>query len=86
MKKMILISLTCLGSLAMSSLALGQQDDHRRGRRGPPSEALDACKGKASGDACSFESPRHGTVSGTCFAPKEDLPLACRPANRPGRR
>jgi hypothetical protein len=85
MKKMILNSLTCLSLLAMSIPALAQQDGHRRGRRGPPPQAMDACKSKASGDACSFESPRRGTVQGTCWAPSQDRPLACRPTNRPKR-
>lgn len=53
-------------------------------RRGPPPEALAACKGKSSGAECSFQSPRGDNVSGTCFAPKSDLPLGCRPSHAPG--
>lgn len=52
-------------------------------RRGPPPEALAACKGKSAGTECSFQSPRGDTVSGTCFAPKADLPLGCRPSHPP---
>ena len=57
----------------------GQGQERREGgeRRGPPPEALAACKSLASGAACSFTSPR-GAVSGSCFAP-EGKPLACRP-------
>lgn len=58
----------------------GGDQQHRR----PPPEALDACQGKASGAACSFTGRRDETVSGTCFAPQSDLPLACRPAQRGG--
>ncbi|GEM_PF-4840984 len=58
----------------------GQQGKHR----GPPPEALAACEGKSSGAECSFQSPRGDTVSGTCFAPKSDLPLGCRPSHPPG--
>lgn len=48
-------------------------------RQGPPLEALKACEGKASGAACSFSPPHGGTLSGTCFSPSTDKPLACRP-------
>jgi hypothetical protein len=57
----------------------GQGGEHQH--RKPPPEALDACKGKSSGQACSFTSP-HGQVDGTCFAP-EDKPQACRPKHPP---
>lgn len=81
MKKTNLIALFCVGSLALSGLALGQQNGPKRHRR-PPPEAIDACKGKASGDSCSFESPR-GTENGTCWAPRQDRPLACRTPHPP---
>ena len=45
--------------------------------RGPPLEALAACKSATQGAACNFNSP-HGTEAGTCVAP-EGKPLACRP-------
>jgi hypothetical protein len=51
-------------------------------RQGPPAEALAACKSLASGATCSFSGP-HGTVAGTCFAPQQSLPLACRPKDAP---
>ena len=50
-------------------------------RRGPPAEALAACKALKAGDACSFTAQR-GAVSGSCFAP-QDKPLACRPKDAP---
>ena len=49
---------------------------------GPPPEALAAFKALTSGAACSFEG-RRGAVSGTCFAPQQSLPLACRPKDAP---
>ena len=49
--------------------------------RGPPPEALAACKALASGAACGFTGPR-GAMKGSCFAP-EGKPLACRPAHGP---
>lgn len=52
-------------------------------RGGGPSEAmLKVCEAKSSGDSCIAE----GT-SGTCFAPRPELPLACVPeGDRPGGR
>lgn len=50
--------------------------------KGPPPEALAACKSLASGAACGFTSPR-GAVTGTCFAPQQGLALACRPKDAP---
>jgi hypothetical protein len=81
--KRILISLLCVGSLALSAMALAQHGDPKRPPRRPPPEAIDACKSKASGDSCSYTSPRGEAFSGTCWAPSEDRPLACRPAQRP---
>ncbi len=53
--------------------------------KGPPPEAIEACQNAEQGDACSFEG-RDGVLQGTCFSPREDLPLACRPDNaRPPR-
>lgn len=75
----------------------GQSGREGRGhRRGPPPEAIAACKGKASGAACSFTGRRGEALSGTCFAPPpraesgtggqaESPPLACRP-QRSGQR
>lgn len=57
-------------------------DGQTRERRGPPAEALAACKSLASGAACEFTGPR-GSVSGTCFAPQQGLALACRPKDAP---
>lgn len=54
--------------------AANGQEPHR----GPPPEALAACKSLVSGAACTFKSP-WGAETGTCFAP-EAKPLACRPA------
>jgi hypothetical protein len=50
-------------------------------RRGPPAEALAACKSLAAGKACSFQ--HHGkSLAGSCWAP-EGRPLACRPKDAP---
>ncbi len=72
--KMILISLTVL-LIYIPALA---QTPERRPRRGPPPEAVQACKQLKMGDRCSFVSP-HGKLSGSCWRPNDNLPLACRP-------
>lgn len=48
----------------------------------PPKEAVVACEGKAAGAACQFTHEQRD-LTGTCFSPSEDKPLACRPANAP---
>lgn len=50
----------------------------------PPREAVEACADKASGDECSFEGREGETVSGSCFSPDADRPLACRPDHHRG--
>lgn len=49
--------------------------------RGPPPEALAACKTAKAGADCGFT---HGerTLKGSCWAP-EGKPLACRPKDAP---
>ena len=67
---------------AGAALAQPKPDDTKGGpRRGPPPEALHACKSLNAGDPCSFTGKR-GAVSGTCMSPP-DRPLACRDTNAP---
>jgi hypothetical protein len=49
-------------------------------RRGPPPQAIEACKGKSSGAPCSFVGHNNNQRTGTCFSPNADRSLACRPA------
>jgi hypothetical protein len=51
------------------------------GHRGPPAEALAACKTLAAGKACAFKLGER-SLSGRCWAP-EGRPLACRPEGAP---
>ena len=67
-----------LATLTFAALAAQAQQDNKE-HRGPPAEALAACKSLAAGAACSFTSP-HGAETGTCGAP-EGKPQACRPAH-----
>jgi hypothetical protein len=90
-----LLTLACFVSFAYGTLAFAQQSSTQQAppkppegqegsqeRRGPPPEALAACKSLTAGAACNFTSPR-GAETGTCFAP-EGRPLACRPKYGPG--
>ena len=64
------------------------------GHHHPPPQAIAACQGKASGDACSFIGRENQTRTGTCFAPPAAAngqpidqgarPLACRPPRPEG--
>ena len=49
--------------------------------RGPPPEALAACKTAKAGADCSFTQEGR-TMKGSCWAP-EGRPLACRPTGMP---
>ena len=39
--------------------------------KGPPPEAIEACRGKSAGTACSFTGRNGESLGGTCFAPPE---------------
>ena len=54
------------------------------GHRGPPPEAVAACKSLAANAACSFVTPRHETLQGTCRKVPEGT-LACVPHDMPRR-
>ena len=77
------VAVACAGNaLAQSPPAGGKE----QGRRGPPQEALAACKSLSTGDACSFTARE--THQGTCQAlggksASEGKPLACRPSDAP---
>lgn len=60
----------------------GQGSRGPQGHRGPPREALEACKSKQSGAECSFTTPR-GKETGKCWTPDSSKPLACKPAHGP---
>lgn len=66
-----------------SALAQPPSDGaNKNGRRGPPPEAVAACKSLSSGATCNFTVRE--TEKGTCWAP-EGKPLACRPNDAPTR-
>jgi hypothetical protein len=78
-------------ALFATATAAGAQNPPQGGnggeqRRGPPPEAIDACKGKAASATCTFTNREGEKMTGTCFAPPakagdqtESRPMACRP-------
>ena len=75
------LTAVALSFAAFYGSALAQPSDGG-GHRKPPPEALAACKGLSSGQACTFSGPR-GSVTGSCFTPQLDKPSACRPKDGP---
>lgn len=56
-----------------------------RGHRGPPPEAIEACDGKSSGEACAFAGRRGEELEGVCGIGRGGgTQIACRPKNGPG--
>lgn len=72
-----------LAIFASLGAAFVNAQDRRGPPREPPAEALQACVNRARGDACTVETPRGDTISGTCGAP-EGRALACMPEHGPG--
>jgi hypothetical protein len=68
--------------VSLSALAQGGGEERRAGQRRPPPEALAACEGKSAGTICQF-SLEGRAMSGTCFTPASDKPMACRPEGGP---
>lgn len=68
----------------VSLSALAREDGEERAAcpPRPPPEALAACQGKSAGTSCQF-SHEGRDLSGTCFTPASDKPLACRPEGGP---
>jgi len=66
---------------AMGATAQPQGGPPPGERRGPPPEALAACKTAKAGADCSFAHEGRA-LKGNCWAP-EGRPLACRPKDAP---
>lgn len=78
MKKQLIVSLLFA---AVAAGAQPQGGPPPGEHRGPPAEALEACKTAKAGADCGFT--RDGrTMKGSCWAP-EGRPLACRPKDAP---
>jgi hypothetical protein len=68
--------------MLLASGALAQESGKKRGHRGPPPEAIEACTGAEVGQVCEFTGGRGEAVSGSCIVPRrgESQTLACKPS------
>jgi hypothetical protein len=77
--------LMAVAAVLMSATAWAYSEDgergRRRGRRGPPEEAVTACEDKTEGEACAFTVPRRD-IEGTCESMRRSEEVACVPEGR----
>ena len=78
MKTALYASLLLAASSALAQPPAGPPGGEHRG---PPPEALAACKTAKAGADCGFTQGER-TLKGSCWAP-EGKPLACRPKDAP---
>lgn len=78
---LLLVQLTAAPTFAADSPGQRGTEDGGAARRGPPAEAVAACKGLANGQSCNFTG-RQGDMRGSCWAPA-GKPLACKPLQPP---
>lgn len=76
-----LILLTATTLFAQSQAQNGQGDESK-GKRRPPREAVESCQNKSDGEACVFKGREERQLSGTCYRPDKNLPLACKPSEK----
>ena len=78
-KKTIIVSSTCLFWLVTSPLVLAKSEGRPKG---PPPEAIQACKSKALGDEVSFTSRRGDEIKANCqILPDDNSILVAVPKN-----
>lgn len=68
-------------SLFLTAALASAQDDRPRPPHPPPPEAFAACEAQEEGSLCAVETP-HGTLEGTCRAPRGER-LVCVPNGPP---
>lgn len=61
----------------------GEGPSGDREMKAPPQEAIDACSGKAEGDACQCRGPRGEEEAGVCASTPDKKYFACRPERAP---
>ena len=64
-----------IAAVATTSVALAgdRERDGKKGRRGPPPQAFEACEGLAEGTACEVQTRRGNVLSGECKVPRRLL-------------
>ena len=88
----VVLSLTTLGSYAFAQASgssnaatpnkPADRSANQQGHRGPPKEAVEACRTLSAGAPCSFTGPQ-ANRTGNCWAPDAQHPLACKPEKNP---
>jgi len=58
-------------------------DGDKKGRRGPPQQAIQVCTELSEGDGCEFIGRRDDSVSGNCLSGRDQL--VCVPEHRQDR-
>lgn len=79
---LILAGMTAMATAQTNSPPNGGngQGGESGGRKGPPPQAISACQGQSSGAPCSFVGRHNNSLTGNCYTPDANHPLACRPA------
>jgi len=64
-----------IATIVTSSVALAgdHERDGKKGRRGPPPQAFEACQDLQEGAACEVQTRRGNLLSGECRVPRERL-------------
>ncbi len=78
-----LVPLSLIAALMLlAGSAMAQEGGNKRGHRGPPPEAIEACSSAEVDQACEFTGGRGETVSGSCIVPRrgDSQALACKPS------
>ena len=57
----------------VASIAHAEAKNNKERPKGPPPEAIEACRDKSEGDSVSFESRRGDTVTGECKLIEDQL-------------
>ncbi|MBN2722799.1 MAG: hypothetical protein JXR95_01875 [Deltaproteobacteria bacterium] len=89
MKKIVFATITA--GLLITTWAFAQnygstnKPDEMGRRSGPKKQSIDACKGKKSGDSCSFTDCQGSKRNGTCMTGGRHGVFHCRPSDARGR-
>jgi len=75
--KTIILSLMFISSLSFASG--NNHKKHKKGKAMHHKMAMEACSSLSSGDSCSFDSKKKGTVTGTCMTKGSSEVLKCKP-------
>ena len=72
-QRSLMLALLAGAALSAAAQNANQPPPPPDGRRGPPQEAIDACKGKAEGAKVTFKGRRGEDVKGVCKKMREGV-------------